>query len=187
MFEKEYNIPESRKLEFKETLPSGQSEIRNKTLGPIFKELQLIEQWGTGFQKLSNELKEYPEIELKINEPGLSFQIQFIKKDYVPPTTLDTLETDIGQVEHASTTQVPRKYHTSTTQVEVLTFCSVPRTRIEIHSQLGMKNRKYVQSQILKPLLEQDLLALTNPEKPNSPKQKYIISEKGKLLLEELK
>jgi predicted HTH transcriptional regulator len=63
-------------------LSSGQSEIRNKTLGPIFKELQLIEQWGIGFQKLTDELKEYPEIELKIHEPGLSFQIQFIKRDY---------------------------------------------------------------------------------------------------------
>jgi len=50
-----------------------------------------------------------------------------------------------------------------------------------------MKNRKYVQSQIIKPLLEQDLLSLTTPDKPNSPYQKYIITEKGKLLLEELK
>ena len=83
-------------------------------------------------------------------------------------------------------TQVPRKYHASTTQVELLTFCSEPRTRIEIHSKLGMKNRKYVQSQIIKPLLEQDLLSLTTPDKPNSPNQKYIITEKGKLFLEEM-
>lgn len=92
-----------------------------------------------------------------------------------------------AQDKHASTTQVPRKHPASTTQVEVLTFCSEPRTRIEIHSKLGMKNRKYVQSQILKPLLEQNLIALTNPEKPNSPKQKYIITKKGKRLLEKLK
>jgi predicted HTH transcriptional regulator len=62
-------------------LSIGQSEIRNKTLAPIFKELGLIEQWGTGFKKLSDELKDYPDIELKLNQPGLSFQVQLIKRN----------------------------------------------------------------------------------------------------------
>jgi len=164
-------------------LTAGQSEIRNKTLAPIFKELQLIEQWGTGFKKLSDELKLYPEIELKFNEPGLSFQAQFIKKNYRPVHEEEIkLETD----KHPSTIQVPSKYHPSTIQVELLAFCSLPRARVEIHSKLGMKNRKYVRIEIIKPLLDNKLMGLTIPDKPNSPKQKYITTEKGKLLLEEL-
>ena len=57
----------------------GQSEIRNRILAPIFKQLGLIEQWGTGFHKIQNALREYPEIELYFFEPGTAFQIQFVK------------------------------------------------------------------------------------------------------------
>jgi len=66
-----------------ESLVNTPSEIRNRILAPIFKDCMLIEQWGSGFQKIYEELKEYPEISLKINEPGLSFQMQFIKTGYI--------------------------------------------------------------------------------------------------------
>ena len=64
-----------------ENLADNPSEIRNRILAPIFKECGLIEQWGTSFKKSIKEMKQYPELELKINEPGLSFQIQFVKKN----------------------------------------------------------------------------------------------------------
>jgi predicted HTH transcriptional regulator len=66
-----------------ESLVNTPSEIRNRILAPLFKDCKLIEQWGSGFQKIYEELKEYPEIALKINKLGLSFQMQFIKTDYM--------------------------------------------------------------------------------------------------------
>ncbi|MFA7421846.1 MAG: ATP-binding protein, partial [Melioribacteraceae bacterium] len=171
---------------------------RNKTLGPIFKELQLIEQWGTGFQKLSDELKEYPEIELKINEPGLSFQIQFIKKDYQSEKGEDQVGTklepsweqaspQVPSNHPASTPQAPRKYLESTPQaVKTLQFCVEYKFRQEIQDHLGLADREHFRKMILIPLIENLLLKMSSPEKPNSPNQKYIITEKGKLLLEEL-
>jgi predicted HTH transcriptional regulator len=65
-------------------LENTPSEIRNRVIAPIFKECKLIEQWGSGFRKIYADLAGYPHISLKINEPGLSFQVQFIKTDYVP-------------------------------------------------------------------------------------------------------
>src|SRR3989339_790444 len=177
-------------------LYSGQSEIRNKTLGPIFKELQLIEQWGTGFQKLSDELKEYPEIELKINEPGLSFQIQFIKRDYqsekggdqagtMLEPSWDQASPQVPSNHPASTQQVPRKYLESTPQaVKTLQFCEEYKFRQEIQDHLGLADREHFRKTILIPLIENLLLKMSSPEKPNSPNQKYIITEKGKLLME---
>jgi hypothetical protein len=35
-----------------EELGTGRSEIRNRVLAPIFKELKLIEAWGSGIQKI---------------------------------------------------------------------------------------------------------------------------------------
>jgi ATP-dependent DNA helicase RecG len=59
------------------------SEIRNHVLAPIFKELDLIEQWGSGMKKIRDEMKNYPELELRINELGNAAQFQFIKSNYV--------------------------------------------------------------------------------------------------------
>ncbi len=63
-------------------MESGQSDIRNKVLAPVFKRKGIIEQWGSGLQLISDELANYPEIELKWKEPGLAFRVSFVKKDY---------------------------------------------------------------------------------------------------------
>ncbi len=39
---------------------------------------------------------------------------------------------------------------------------------------LGLKHRKHFRSEILQKLLEAGKLTMTVPEKPKSPKQKYI-------------
>jgi ATP-dependent DNA helicase RecG len=63
-------------------MEAGQSDIRNKTLAPVFKKLGIIEQWGNGLQLIAGELKNYPEIELQWNEPGMAFRVSFVKKNF---------------------------------------------------------------------------------------------------------
>ena len=65
-----------------EDMKSGQSDIRNKVLAPVFKKMGIIEQWGSGLQLISNELKKYPEIALKWNEPGTAFRVSFVKENF---------------------------------------------------------------------------------------------------------
>ena len=59
-----------------------QSDARNKIIAPIFKRLGIIDQWGNGLKMVADEMKQYPEIELRWQEVGLSFQVQFIKKSF---------------------------------------------------------------------------------------------------------
>ena len=63
-----------------EELGTGRSEIRNRVLAPIFKDLKLIEAWGSGIQKIRKEVDKHPEIELILQEVGSAFQVQFVKK-----------------------------------------------------------------------------------------------------------
>jgi predicted HTH transcriptional regulator len=164
-------------------LTSGQSEIRNRTLAPIFKELKLIEQWGTGFKKLSDELKEYPEIEIKFNEPGLSFQVQFIKKDYKPAPSDEQAGTKLG----LSWDQVGTKSGLSRDQVEkILKLSANSVTITELMNEFGWTNRTKFRVKFISPLLELNLISMTIPGKPNSSKQRYVITAEGKILLEEL-
>ena len=63
-------------------MESRQSDARNKVIAPVFKCLGIIDQWGNGLKLIADELKEYPEIEFRWKEVGLSFQVQFIKSNY---------------------------------------------------------------------------------------------------------
>ena len=63
-------------------MESRQSDARNKTIAPIFKRIGIIDQWGNGLKLIADEMKEYPNIELRWREVGLSFQVQFVKKDF---------------------------------------------------------------------------------------------------------
>ena len=68
-------------------MESGQSDIRNRILAPVFKRLGIIEQWGNGLKIISEELKNYPEIGLDWKEPGIAFRVSFFKKNFIPDTT----------------------------------------------------------------------------------------------------
>ncbi len=74
-----------------ESLGSGRSEIRNRVLAPIFKDLKLIESWGTGIQKIRKEVSNYPGIQFLCDELHHAFRVQFIKipeKLNTPPNAL---------------------------------------------------------------------------------------------------
>ena len=58
-------------------------------------------------------------------------------------------------------------------QDDILSFCDIPRTRAELISFTGM-SRYYTMSAIVQPLVDAGALKLTIPEKPKSPKQKYV-------------
>ena len=79
-----------------EELGTGRSEIRNRVLAPIFKDLKLIEAWGSGIQKMRQELADYPEIKLVLKEAGHVFQVQFVKKDSISQSGSDQNGDQIG-------------------------------------------------------------------------------------------
>ncbi|MCL1803182.1 MAG: putative DNA binding domain-containing protein [Eubacteriaceae bacterium] len=56
---------------------------------------------------------------------------------------------------------------------KILAFCSIPRSRDELITFTGY-SRYYTMSKIIKPLIDGKKLKMTIPEKPKSPKQKYV-------------
>lgn len=65
----------------------------------------------------------------------------------------------------------------------ILSFCEEPRKASEIQKLLGLSHRETFQDNYLKPLLKQQLLILTIPDKPRSPSQQYRITKKGRMQL----
>lgn len=56
---------------------------------------------------------------------------------------------------------------------KILKYCDAPRGILEIGSLLGLKDKRSIHKRINQ-LLEQGRIAMTVPDKPNSPNQKYI-------------
>lgn len=65
----------------KEKLGSGYSEPRNQNLGNILKKLNIIEQWGSGYKKITQELKEYSNVAIKIDDSSTFTQVKFILQE----------------------------------------------------------------------------------------------------------
>jgi ATP-dependent DNA helicase RecG len=55
-----------------------------------------------------------------------------------------------------------------------LEFCQVPRTKNDMQEYCGIKSDRYFRKNILTPMLQKGLIQRTIPDKPQSPKQKYI-------------
>ena len=78
--------------------------------------------------------------------------------------------------------QTPPKYPP---QVErLLRICTGEMLREELQERMGMADRKYFRTDILRPALDAGLIEMTIPNKPRSSKQKYRLTDKGRALLE---
>ena len=147
-------------------MESRQSDARNKIIAPVFKRMGIIDQWGNGLKLITDELKEYPQIEFRWKETGLSFQVQFVKLDYIAEQEL----------------------HDPTLYSEVLyKVMEAPLSRKEISEVLGQKQISGQLYKVLSKLTEDQLIEDTIPENKNHPKQKLKITKRGMVFLELLK
>ncbi len=140
--------------------------LQDKFLIPFFRE-------GLGYRKV------------KPNTVTLSASLFHLMRAWrVISTTLTDQAT--GQVTMQATDQATmhatdQATMQATMQAEkVLQFCIESRSRNEIQSFLDLKNRDYFRKEILNPLIKEGKLALTIPDKPKSPKQRYITRNEHK-------
>ncbi|MFV0482468.1 MAG: RNA-binding domain-containing protein [Bacteroidales bacterium] len=169
---------------------SRQSDARNKTIAPVFKHLGIIDQWGNGLKLIAKELEDYPDIEFKWQEVGLSFQVQFIKSNHKIQQELgQELGQDLGQELGQDLGQdlgqelgQERKDKTLFSLI-LIKLQSSPLSRAELAKALDLKKVSGHLNRTISKLHSHKLLEHTIPEKPNHPKQRFRITERGALFL----
>ena len=155
-------------------------KYRNRRIGEFLKELHLTEGRQTGIPTILKEIEknQSPKPIFETDDERSYFKVTF----FIHPEFKED-EISLGQV----TPQAPLKHPSSTPQDErtknILEFCKNPKKREEIQSFIGIKDRKHFRIEILQPLIENGLLQMTIPDKPNSPIQKYVTTEQGMGLL----
>jgi ATP-dependent DNA helicase RecG len=78
-----------------------------------------------------------------------------------------------------STGQVKPLESLTDSQWKIMLFCDVPRKLTGIMDHLGAVNRGYFKANHIEPLLKGGVLVMTNPDKPRSSNQRYVITEAG--------
>ena len=159
-----------------EELGTGRSEIRNRILAPIFKELKLIEAWGSGIPKMHDELTDYPGIELILQEAGQAFQVQFVKKEWISqPESRQSR----GRVEAESEPESQPESQPESLGGKVLkALTEKPLSKAKLSEILGQKEISGQLNKVIRSLRQDGLIEYTIPEKPNSRLQKYRLRKK---------
>jgi len=68
-------------------------------------------------------------------------------------------------------------------QVEIIEKCLKDSTLQDLMAVAGRSDRTKFRRHILNPLIAANLIEMTIPDKPRSSKQKYRLTEKGRLFL----
>ncbi len=67
----------------------------------------------------------------------------------------------------------------SAIQWQIVGFADAPRAIAELIGHTGHKQRPHFKKQHLEPLLRGGIVRMTEPDKPTSPKQRYVLTESG--------
>ena len=151
-----------------------QSDARNKVIAPIFKRLGIIDQWGNGLKLIADEMKEYLNIELRWREVGLSFQVQFVKLDYLKK------QERVEQIKQ----ELQQELQKTTLYSEVLR-CLMNNilSRQGISNALGQKKVSGQLNKVIQKLIASHLIERTIPDNPKHPAQKLQLTERGRIFL----
>ncbi len=141
-----------------EDMRLGVSKIRNHVIARVFRELNLIEQWGSGVRRIYSEALALGLPEPQFLEVGMRLRVVVRFAELLA----------VNQVSEQVTEQV-------TEQVERLLAClqDGPLSVREALERLQLKHRPTFLASYLQPALTSGLVEMTQPDSPSSPTQKY--------------
>jgi len=157
-----------------EDMHRGVSKIRNHVIARIFRELNLIEQWGSGIPRILREAEKLGLPDLQMEEIGMRVRVT------VPLAEQINIQSTSPEVK----AQVGTKSGPSRDQVNILRNCLDEKPIVDLMALRGRTNRTKFRDQVLKPLIDNGLIEMTIPDKPRSSKQRYRITALGKDVLQ---
>lgn len=199
-----YNMSQIRNKDTKPEIIVRKFLFSKGRLGDFLKELDLTEGKATGVPRIKKALRENgsPEPFFNFDDDRTFFKVDF----YIHPAFMETFDL-VGQI---PTTKITTKLTTKPDVIkffeneynselaikhskalldlipqviEILNLAKTPQKRSELLDIIGLSNHTDNANRYIIPLVDAGLLTMTIKDKPNSPQQKYYITEKGKKLL----
>lgn len=154
-----------------EDMRQGVSKIRNHVIARVFKELNLIEQWGSGVRRIFSEAQKLGLPEPQIVELGMRVRVVVRLAEVVP----------VVQVNEQVGSARPESRPESALAVKVMGLLLDANTsKAQLAKQLGHKSVSGELKKQITNLLTLEFIELTLPDIPNSPLQKYRLTDLGR-------
>ncbi len=188
-----------------EAVRQGTSRIRNHVIARVFRELNLVERWGSGIHSIFKDAEALGLPEPQLMEIGMRIrltvslatpvsifadkaQVEAQEKTEIQAQVNGLIGAQVGSAGEAQACLQARAQDGAQVQapvdLHILSLCATkPLSSAEIAAALGHKQLSGNLRKALPRLRESGLLAYTIPEKPNSRSQKYRLTAKGKALL----
>lgn len=168
-----------------EQFKAGVSRIRNPVIARTFGELELIEEWGSGYWriKVACESGGYPQPVWE--EFGSALRVTFTPH----PETVEEFQPGAK-----SGTRLAPGWHQAGVRLEfdqdsmqIIGFCRESKAINEMMEQLSWLDRTKFRRKFVLPLLKAEVLRMTMPDKPSSPEQRYVTTDLGLEILKQNK
>lgn len=146
-----------------EDMKRGISKICNPVIARVFKELDLIEQWGSGIPGIFHKAEEQKLPQPEIQEIGMRVRFTVNLKEIQPLTAEQSRKGKRSELLHK---QIGEQVGEQV--VKVLLACQIePRSKAELLEVLGLANAYMNYRRHLLPLIKQGFIEMTIPDKPN--------------------
>ena len=169
------------------------SDRRNPILADVMAQLDYMEKRGSGLKRICNETKALDGYREELKPVFKSTLSQFMTIIYSVEYDAKTNEND--SVQEIGKEQVVTKLSLSNHQVIIKLSLSIPNicellrkmvspmSAKDMRQFCGQKDSSYFKAKIINPLIVEGLVAMTQPDSPKSPTQKYYLTDLGKALL----
>lgn len=151
--------------------PSNEKSNQAEELSNEKKELS-SEKSNQAEEPSSEKRNQVTEISNQVEEPSnLQKELSSEKRNQVTNQATNGVTNEASN--QVGSHQLTKK-ELSGKQIDIINFCSVPRSAAEIMNRLGITNQTRHKVKYIQPLVEAGFLKLTHPESVNAPNQKYV-------------
>jgi len=147
----------------------------NPAVANVFFRAGEIEAWGRGVQRIFDACRNASTPEPLLRHAGNDLWLEF-------PFSAEHLKA-VGASDEQDTGEVGTKSALSRHQVEILRKCLMDSPIGDLMVIAERSDRTKFRNQVLRPLMENDFVEMTLPDKPNSRLQKYRLTAKGRAWL----
>jgi predicted HTH transcriptional regulator len=187
-----------------EKMKRGESSPRNPVLARIFRELDLIEEWGTGIPEVIQSLNAagLPEPDFYESRERIRITVHIQNHDPLKyrvegdQSQASAGKHQVASPEHQVGHQVtPREHQVASSEHQVESLPGArsaailehlragPSRRTDIFAAVGVHNDHRAYLRHLVPMIDGGLVAMTNPENPTAWNQRYELTETGRRAL----
>ena len=168
------------------------SRLRNPALARIFREAGIMEQWGTGVQRVFEQVAEagLPEPIIEEIQNRVRVTIYIPSHDPQQATVHGAREPE-GEAQKPEDHNHPEHTYTHSNDgrydvVMMRVAAQGPVHRNTLLEAAGLKPLSQNYTRHVVPLVNRGLLAMTVPDKPRSKAQRYILTDEGRAYLRHL-